>query len=351
MGAKDDNDLAQEGKLPADPKEDAKLILTKDGTEPVHLLTVKEVLKAGRDAGKRASSARACTTGLADLDEVTGGLRPGFSWLFMADTSWGKSTWLVMVADENLRRGKRVLIVTAEDDEEIYGARLLARRSGVRAKALRTGHTDRDENEAIEKTISAAEALPVFLDARGKTVEWVARESQKIIIDHRIDIVFYDYLQEMVSEKPAKDMATDLDNRARLLRHTVKGVGKLTEGKHAAASCIFSQITIQEGKKYIDKNSVRGSRAVSHGADVIMCGSTALDDIEITRRVEGFEQPWKRILKGEKFIKLDKCKNAPVPYIEKLDWDDRTASFKATIKEPEPDPYAGDFDDSFGDMM
>src|SRR5690606_40381223 len=60
-------------------------------------------------------------------------------WVFGADTSWGKSSLFVSVADENLRRGKRILIVSAEDPPSLYGDRLLSRRAQVRSKERRVG--------------------------------------------------------------------------------------------------------------------------------------------------------------------------------------------------------------------
>lgn len=332
----DDNDLAKAGKLPADPKGDAKLVLLKSGEEPPRILTVRQLLEAGRDAARSVGSLRSCTTGLKDLDEATGGMRPGLAWLFMADTSWGKSSWLVMVADENLKRGRRVLIVTAEDDESIYGTRLLARRSRVKAKALRTGRLTAEDDDAIARTIAGAEACPVYLDARGKTIEWICEQVPRIVERERIDMVAGDYLQEMASAKPARDPVVDMDNRARMWRHTCKTA--------KVASVLFSQVTTEPGKKYLDKKSVRGSKAVSHGADVILCGDIAQEAITLKRRVNGFDEPYAIITQGEKFLKLDKCKNARVPQWIPLRWDDETASFDETVVPPTPDHGDDDWD-------
>lgn len=332
--ALDDNDLAKAGKLPEDPKGDARIVRLRNGQEPPRILTVRQVLEAGRDAARNLGSLRTCTTGLKDLDEMTGGMIPGLAWLFMANTSWGKSSWLVMVADENLKRGRRVLIVTAEDDESIYGARLLARRSQVKAKAFRLGKFTAEDDAAIEQTISQAESDPVYLDARGKTIEWVCEELPKVVARERIDLVAGDYLQEMPSENPDRNPVVDMDNRARKWRHTCK-LAKV-------ASVLISQVTIEAGKKYIDKQSVRGSKAVSHGADVILCGDVAQEDIELKKFVNGFEEPYETIRKGEKFIRLDKVKNGPAPKWVKPKWNEETACFVETVNAP--DPEYGDLD-------
>lgn len=337
MSGLDDNDRAKAGKLPADPKADAKVVLLKSGEEPPRILTVRQLLEAGRDAAQKARSLRPCTTALKELDEATGGMIPGLSWLFMARTSWGKSSWLVMIADENLKRGRRVLIVTSEDDEAIYGSRLLARRSRVTARKLRTGALEPEDEEAIENAIVTAETCPVYLDARGKTMDWVCDRLPGIIEREQIDMVAGDYLQELPSKRPERDPVADIEARARKWRHTCK--------TSKVASVLFSQITEEQGKKYLDKNSVRGSKAVSNGADVILCGDTAQDEITLRRRVNGFDEDAGTIQKGAKFLKLDKCKNAAVPQWFPLGWDDETASFKQTVDDPEPyETDCSDFD-------
>lgn len=337
-GPKDDNDLLVAGKLPANPKDDSVCLFNRDGTEPARILSVKQTMQAARNASRVARSTKACTTGLKELDDATGGLRAGFSWLFMAETSWGKSSFLVMLVDENIKRGKKCLIVTAEDDEEVYGARLLTRRAKVRAKALRSGHTTSEEEEAMERAIEAAESLPVYLDARGKTVEWVCQQVERLIDEHDIDIVAFDYLQEMPSATPHKNENVDQEIRARMLRHCVKGKRR--------CSVILSQITVDGRKEHPDKYSIRGSKSVANGAEVIVCGSTATSDIEV-KNMKG--DVVNVIRTGRKFLKLDKNKTGPKPVFVELNWDQDTASFLTNLDEPEPD--FGGFDDATPDTF
>ena len=114
----DENDKARAGKLPADPKQDARKV-----TDAPRILTVRDLLIESRERACSAESRKRdnCVTGVQELERAAGGIRPGFVWVVGGDTNTGKSTWLVHVADENLKRGKRVLIVSVEDAPSLYG--------------------------------------------------------------------------------------------------------------------------------------------------------------------------------------------------------------------------------------
>ena len=136
--APDEADQHKAGKLPSDPKQ---------GTKPAAQLvprvhTVRDLLTGARKRVSEMSKEDICTTGHYKLDKITGGIRKGFCWLFGADTSFGKSSWLISVADENILDDKRVMIVSSEDTEEIYGDRLMIRRAQVDAMRFRDRKLD-----------------------------------------------------------------------------------------------------------------------------------------------------------------------------------------------------------------
>jgi len=54
--------------------------------DPAHERATKEALQRALSQKKQDN----CMTGHWDMDRITGGFRPGFVWVFGADTSWGK---------------------------------------------------------------------------------------------------------------------------------------------------------------------------------------------------------------------------------------------------------------------
>jgi len=260
----DENDRLQAGTLPDDPAADAVVV----SDDVPRVLTVRDLTNGAVKRSSDRARRHTCTTGNYRLDQITGGLKPGFVWTIGAATSWGKSSLLVMIADENIKRGKRVLIVSSEDSEQIYGDRLLLRRARISANNLRMKRLTPEEREAAIGVAKRAEDSPVFLDARGRGVEWLAPRVKRLIVEHAIDVVAFDYLQAFDNQKAQQDRRNQVSYIARVLTDITK-----TAVPGGIAGILFSQLTENEKKLHPDKNSIRDSRDVSHAAEVILWGS------------------------------------------------------------------------------
>ncbi len=327
----DDNDRLQAGTLPSDPAGDTKII----PSDAPRVLTVQDLLRGARIGADDKRARATITTGNYRLDEITGGMMPGFVWVFGADTSWGKSSFLVMVADENIKAGRRVLIVSAEDSEKIYGDRLMLRRSRISANALRKKSVSIEERQAMLTVESEAQDAPVFLDARGRGVEWVSRNVKQIIKEQEIDLVAFDYLQAFDNEKPQQDRRNQVTYIARTLTDITKSADK--------TGIIFSQITIEKGKPIPDKHSIRESRDVSNAAEVVLLGFKPEKDMMASNAAIGDEPLVKA---GDRAVFVDKCKNGPRGAILAMPWVEYSACFE-TVKDPMQEfvDAAGNYDD------
>ena len=325
----DEAEKAAAGRLPADPKSNViplnAAAKRKAELEP-RVLTVQDLLKGSMErAMLHGDRPGVCTCGIAPIDDAAGGICPGHCWLFGADTNWGKSSWLVMVADENLKRSKKVLIVSSEDDEDIYGDRLMARRARVNAKRLRDGKLDKDESRRVADTANRAELLPVYLDGRGRSAELIVRQVEGLIQQHSIDLVLYDYLQEFRAARRYQDERIACREVAAMLRQVVK--------RQKKAGVIFSQITLKDGKKYPDKHSIRESRDVSNAAEVILLGFTPTENVTDTDSGEV------RVPKGTPCVLVDKVKHGPKGFTVLMDWDKESACFNAVAPDLPPEAF------------
>jgi replicative DNA helicase len=312
--SEDENDKLRRGALPNDPKNGAKPMngaaKAIDDAKP-RIGYVDEMLTNSmtRAFAPREKHER-CTSGVRRLDHMTGGIQRGHTWVLGAESTWGKSTFTVGCIDENLKIGKRVLVVTNEDPEELYADRLMQRRARINATRLRDGALTMAEQDAIKDAVFAAKGqhIPIYLDARKKEhriAEWVAGQVAKMLQEDAIDVVVYDYLQEFDSKKRFQDERLKFKDIAATLRSVVKSAGK--------AAIILSQVTEMQGKKYPDKNSIRDCRDVSNAAEVVIIGFTPKEG-EHT---------------GEKCLLIDKVKNGPRGAVLVLEWDSESACFGA----------------------
>jgi len=337
----DENDRLKDGTLPKDPKEGTKTV-----KEAPRVLTVEQILAASEERAKQAKGKKFCSTGHYLIDRYTGGMQDGDCWLFGAETSFGKSSFAIQLVDVNLKMEKRVLIVSSEDSEELYGDRLMCRRAGLDAKDYRDGNLTKEEWELVARTRASGEPVPVFVDARPHKIERLEAHLNKIVVDQSINLIVFDYLQEFQSTRKHQDERVKFKEIAAVMRRVVKG--------NKRTGIIMSQLTITPGKKSLDKNNIRESRDVSNAAETILIGY--LQDTVVYEKdkngndvfvrnskgdyvyetKDGHEQRVRKILwgEGDRMLLIDKCKRGPRGDRVKLDWDNRTASFKVT-KDPE----------------
>jgi len=315
----DENDRLLAGTLPTDPADGAKPMndaARRKAEEHMSSFTVRELLVDSMRRCLSRDAAPACTALHWQINEATGGIRPGHVWVFGAETSWGKSSYLVALADENIKQGKKVLIVSSEDAETIYADRLMARRARINFSRMRDRCLNLDEIRAVTNVANAGEELPVYLDARGKNIEAVCKRVASMISEHGIDLVAFDYLQEFrTSQRYENNERVKFRDIAGQMRGVVKDA--------KVAGMIMSQITIQDGKKYPDKHSIRESRDVSNAAEVVMLGFTPEESI----MKEG-DVP---VTAGAKAIKIDKAKDGEKKIVE-MRWDKSSACFDVTEK-------------------
>lgn len=310
------NDQFKAGKLPSDPAQGGKVM----SVDVPRVHTVQELLHDSYQRALTPKQQQNLLTGHWEMDRITGGFRPGFVWVFGADTSWGKSSWLIMVADENIRAKRRVLIVSAEDDKSLYGDRLLLRRSRVSADNFKAQTFTLDERTQLEEAARKGEDQPVYLDARGRSVEWVAARTKELIKEHQIDLVAWDYLQAFDSDKRHQDRRNQVTYVARTLTDVTKLAG--------IAGIQFSQITMTDGKAHPDKHCIRESRDVANAAEVVALGFTP--DKPIKRKVDSVQIADA----GERCVFLDKVKDGPRGGLCRMAWDNKSACFNVVIQDP-----------------
>ena len=280
----------------------------------LRVYTVRDLLEEAAIRSRSKEQLDRGTTGHSVMDGLTGGLRPGHAWVVAAETSWGKTSYLVSVVDENLKRGKRALIVSFEDPRAMYADRLLCRRAGVNARRLRDRCLTVKEDDRIKEVAKAAEPLPVYIEADDQPIEILVKRVEAVIRAERIDVVAWDYLQETQTNRRYQDERVRFRETAALMRNIGRRVGCCT--------MILSQITEQTGKKYPDKNSVRECRDVSNAAEHILIGF--IPEENIVKDGKGV------VVGGTKCIKVDKSKDG-IKGVVAMKWNDESACFDAVM--------------------
>lgn len=341
----DEADRHRDGTLQRDPR---------DGTKPVatrlpRILSEQQVLASSRERAFLKTKEDVITTGHYRIDWITGGIKPGFTWLFGGDTSFGKSSWLVSVYDENSGwvppwfekpkqdrpPPKRVMICSSEDTEELYGDRLMVRRARVNALRLRDKKLTPQEMQRVLDVEQSGRMVPAYFDAKGWHIEDLAGKDYlrgerskpgplvQAIREHKIDLIAFDYLQEFSSNRRHQDERVKYREIAKVMRHVSKS--------EKIAGLIFSQLTLDAETKVPTRKNIRECKDVANASEVILIGFEP--DKDVTRKNGSV-----LITAGTKTILVDKVKNGPKGQKVPLSWSKENACFNR-VDAPEDANY------------
>lgn len=228
--------------------------------------------------------------GIEEIDEALGGFRRGKVTVLGASTSWGKSTFATLVSDVSKKAGKRVLLITGEDTEDLYGQRVMARRSGVSAMRLRNCAIRPQDAQRMVNVLAEADSEPFFLDGIGQTAEYLSGAIRAICEQVDIDLVIVDYLQSLKCAKKCQDRRTEITHIAREFTDAIKASG--------TSGLLMSQLKRLEDNQVPTKHDLKESGDVENMAEHVLLGYYAVDKENGAKK---------------RFCLIDKNKDGPIP--------------------------------------
>jgi replicative DNA helicase len=140
------------------------------------------------------------TTGIYEIDAVTGGMRSGELWTVCGKSSSGKSVLMFQIASEFVTSGKPVAVFSLEMMAHEIVGRLVT-------LAARVGHdtitkpqqskVTQGDLKAIKAAVEALRQSKFWIDATaGQTLETIAGEAERIRdIEGGLSLIVVDYLQ------------------------------------------------------------------------------------------------------------------------------------------------------------
>jgi replicative DNA helicase len=137
------------------------------------------------------------STGIQQIDEKTGGLRPGELWVVGAKTSFGKSVLMLQIGGNAVRLNKRVAVFTLEMGADEIVARTISCHWNVPMDKMNNpksaaGHY-RKMIEAACNELSGSGLL--VCDKADQTVESISGHCQRLADTGKLDLIIVDYLQ------------------------------------------------------------------------------------------------------------------------------------------------------------
>lgn len=177
----------------------------------------KKVLQRMDDA--RSGKTFGISTGLSDVDAMTGGLKPGEMTVIAAESSMGKSALAFTVASNVAADGNPVLFGSLEMSDLQIGQRDLSMRTGISAQKL-LQPLGKNEYASVFRASSGINKTPFFfIDRPGLRLSDIRGEARSCARRHGLSLLVVDYLQLMEGSGRYGNRETDVAEVSRGLKH------------------------------------------------------------------------------------------------------------------------------------
>lgn len=147
------------------------------------------------------------STGFSRFDKETNGLQKGQVVVVMGAPKSAKSIFLINVARNVVKQGKRVLFIVNEGGRELVLRRYTALDAGVNYTNLRDGRLAPEEEDRFRQSLEASKnskllyicSIPPVLC----TTSLISSKMEELEVDGKFDLVVIDYMGLMDSDNPS----------------------------------------------------------------------------------------------------------------------------------------------------
>lgn len=198
------------------------------------------------------------STGIHELDSISGGMRPGEFWVIGGKPSMGKSVLMLQIAESFISRGDSAAVFSLEMMESEIIGRLVTVCGRVKYGAITQPRlATKTDFPRIKQAVNTLTASPLWIDASaGQSIDTIAVEAE-MIRDRvgSLKLVVVDYLQLIRGNRSRGE------SREEEVARVSGGLKQLA--KRLACPVLSASQLNEEGK-------TRESRAIEQDADVLL---------------------------------------------------------------------------------
>jgi replicative DNA helicase len=166
---------------------------------------------------------RGLQTGLPDLDEITGGMRPEELIILAARPSVGKSALALTLALNVARQGTPVQIESLEMGERQVMTRLLSLSSRVPAARIRDGDLEEADWPGLVAAAGELQQLPIraCFDP-GRTLGEISASARRGVEAHGVGLLVVDYLGLVQPDAPGENRRLEVETASRGIKRLAR---------------------------------------------------------------------------------------------------------------------------------
>lgn len=210
------------------------------------------------------------TTGIPELDKVTGGVRKGELAIVAGRPAMGKSAFATTIAKHCAEKGLRVLIFSLEMRAEELVQRFTCSYGTVNGHMIREPENMTAEQYAEMMRIVEEHVinLPIRIDdTAGHTIESLSAIARNIAFDSGVDVIIVDYMQLLTGS------AKNGSNREQDVSHMSRGLKTLARDLDVpviALSQLSRAVENRGGAKRPILSDLRESGSIEQDADMVL---------------------------------------------------------------------------------
>ena len=195
------------------------------------------------------------TTGIPQLDAISGGFKKGQTIVIAGETGGGKSTLAMHVIRAALDSGVGVGLFSLEMDREEVFDLMVASYAGVNRNCFNNGSFTPQDINAIAGKMGKVSSLPLYIEDSALTgPEQIKARTFQLKADGKIGLVVVDYIQ-FVNPGMTRDSR---EQQIAGISHTLRAIARESQ----LPFIVLSQLN-EEGK-------LRESRVIAHNANIVM---------------------------------------------------------------------------------
>jgi replicative DNA helicase len=155
-------------------------------------------------------------SGYDDLDEVTGGFRPGQFVIVAARPAMGKSTIALDIARTAAKVGQTTYFCSFEMSRQEIMMRLLSAEAKVLLSHIRTGQMTESDWDKITMKLPEIAAMPILInDTAAMSMTEIRSQARRLKSKHNLRAVIIDYMQLMGGDSKAESRQLEVSDNSR----------------------------------------------------------------------------------------------------------------------------------------
>lgn len=231
------------------------------------VFTIQDAIKGVYDIiNKNSSNENRITgspTGFETFDIKSGGLQGSDLVIIAAETSQGKTSFALSIANNVTQYGDKIAIYSLEMKKEQLAARLMSMNSNIPANNLLYSRLDQYQFEKLDKSISSIYNSAIYFDDRSTSnIDVIINSIRSMVLKYGIKGTIIDYLQILnVNMKDANE-ERQMGTVARRLKNLAKELDIWI--------IALSQLNRDHTNPVPNLNRLRSSGQIAEAADIVM---------------------------------------------------------------------------------